>query len=183
MAKRGNMRLFGVEGRALEKADPAHTSMSEHDSEKSVLAQGGAAVAPSWKPLLWLVGGVAALVLLGELLFETLLEVGETLFLYLVEGPEEVLEDHLEAWLTQHYPHDADRYSEMITAFGVTPIKILTAVLLLRWLWTHTHTSLLPKSRAFLKRQSLAVWLAWKALPWYYKLLSVLALGAVAAIL
>ena len=136
-------------------------------------------VQPSWKPLLWLVGGVLAAVLLWELLFDAMLELGEFLFLTLVEGPEEVLEDYIEEWLKEYHPHQADYYSEMITAIGLTPVKILTGLLLLRWLWKR------PRHRfmAFLRRQSLAVWLAWKALPWYYRLASVLALVIVAIIL
>jgi hypothetical protein len=159
--------------------------MSEHNSEEFTTTQNGSveAVAPSWKPLLWLVASVVTLVVLGELMFEMLLELGETLFLYVVEGPEEMLEDQLEDWLTEHFPHDADRYSEMITAFGVTPLKVLTALFVLRWLWVHTHTTLLPKLGAFIKRHSLAVWLAWGQLPWYYKLLGVIVIGSVAIIL
>lgn len=135
-------------------------------------------VEPSWKPLFWLVGGLTVLIVLGELLFDVFLDVAEVLFLALVEAPEELLEDKIEEWLKVHYPHDADRYSELITAIGLTPVKILTGILMARWLWRHSHSKLFPKFRAYLYRQYTAVRLAWQALAWYYKVLAgVLALG------
>ena len=154
--------------------------MTEPNAENSAPSAQEAAVEPSWKPLLWLAGGVAALVLLGELLFDAALEFGEFLFLTLVEAPEELLEDYIEDWLKAYDPHQADRYSEMATAIGLTPVKIATGLVFLRWAWAHTRRSLAPKAQAFLRRQSLAVWLAWRALPWRRKLLAAAALGLLA---
>ena len=151
--------------------------MTEPNAEDLAPAVQDAAVEPSWKPLLWLLGGIAALVLLGELLFDVLLEFGEFLFLTLVEAPEEFLEDYIEDWLKAYDPHEADRYSEMVTAIGLTPVKIVTGLIFLRWVWMHTRRSLIPKAQAFLKRHSLAVWLAWCALPWHRKLLAVAVMG------
>jgi hypothetical protein len=155
--------------------------MAKQDSNELQLPPD--AVEPSWKPLLWWAGGLAALVLLWELLFDALLDVGETLFLVLVEGPEELLEDQIEEWLKERFPHDADYYSEMITALGLTPFKIVLGLLLLRWLWAHTRRSLAPKALAFLRRQWLSVWLAWKALGWPYKLAALVAVGLLALML
>jgi hypothetical protein len=160
--------------------------MTEPDPKELAIsrdADAAQAVEPSWKPLLWLVAGLAVLVGLGELLFDALLEVGETLFLVLVEAPEEFLEDWIEEWLKENHPHDADRYSEMITAIGLTPVKILTGLILARWLWLHARRSFFPRARAFLWRQWLAVRLAWKALFWPYKILAGLAVLGVLAVL
>jgi hypothetical protein len=161
------------------------TAMTESKPDKNApVSAEDIAVQPSWTPLYWLVGTIIFLVFLWELMLDLLLEFGETLFLVLVEAPEEFLEDILEEWLKVHYPHQADRYSEMITAIGLTPVKIITGLIFARWLWVYTHGNLFPKWVAFFKRQSLAVWLAWKAVFWPYKILAVfLVLGVLAVII
>jgi hypothetical protein len=159
--------------------------MAESDSKESLAVPASPLepVEPSWKPLLWLIGGLVVLIGLGELLIDVLLDMAETLFLVLVEAPEEILEDQIEDWLKVHVPHDADVYSERIAFYGLTPIKILTGVILARWLWRHSHSNLFPKFRAYLYRQYTAVRLAWQALAWYYKILTGMAVLGVLAIL
>ncbi len=138
-------------------------------------------IVPSWKPLYWAAGILTALVALWEIfldlgmdLFELLLDLIEHAWLILVEAPEELLEDQIENWLKRHYPHDADRYSELITVYGLTPLKAVLVLLLLRWLWRKARTRLLPRIALFFRRHYAAVRLAWQLLAWPYK-----ALGAV----
>ena len=139
-------------------------------------------VEPSWKPLLWLVGGLAVVVGLGEVLFDLLLDIleliGEGIF-FVVEGSEEHLEDKIEEWF------DLDPFhAEIVTAWSLTPVKILLAILALKWLWRKAHSKLIPRIVARLKRQQLAVRLAWRLLAWPYKaLLAVAVLGALALVI
>jgi hypothetical protein len=137
-------------------------------------------IQPSWKPLFWSVGVLAALVGLGELVIEFgldtlefVFELLEKVYLVVVEAPEELLEDKIEDWLAEHFPHQAARYSELITAIGLTPLKILLGLLLLRWLWRHSRHTLLPRFARWVRRQWLAVRLAWRLLAWPYKALVV----------
>jgi hypothetical protein len=131
------------------------------------------AVAPSWKPLLWLAGGLTVLIVLGEVFFDVLLEglelLGEVIF-FAVEGSEEHLEDKIEEWF------DLDPYhAEIVTAWTMTPFKILLAIFVLRWLWRRAHGKLFPRIAAYIKRQYTAVRLAWQLLAWPFKILAVAA--------
>jgi hypothetical protein len=133
-------------------------------------------VTPSWKPLFWFAGILTALIALGEVFFDVLLEglefVGEGIF-FVVEGSEEHLEDKIEEWF------DLDPYhAEIVTAWTMTPFKILLAIFVLRWLWRLAHGKLFPKAMAYIKRQYTAVRLAWQMLAWPFKILvAVAALG------
>jgi hypothetical protein len=137
-------------------------------------------VQPSWKPLIWLVAILAAAIGLGELLFDVLLDVFElifdiieTIYLYTIEAPEEVIEDHIENWLVPKVGHDAARYSEIITAVTFTPFKILAGILLVRGLWRWQKQTLFPKITAWAGKHALAVRLAWNGLFWPWKTLLV----------
>jgi hypothetical protein len=130
-------------------------------------------VEPSWKPLLWLVGGLAVAIGLGEIFFELILEglemLGEGVF-YVVEGSEELLEDKIEEWF------ELDPYhAEIVTAWTMTPVKLLLAFIALKWLWRFSHNKLFPKIAAYIKRQYTAVQLAWRALAWPFKILIAIA--------
>lgn len=130
------------------------------------------AVAPSWKPLLWLAGGLAVAIGLGEVFLDLILEglelLGEAIF-YAVEGGEELLEDKIEEWF------DLDPYhAEIITAWTLTPVKILLAVLALRGLWRLGRRKLFPRVRTYCRRQYRAVQLAWRALAWPFRILILL---------
>lgn len=127
------------------------------------------AVQPSWRPLLILVGILWILLEFAEALFEFLLEMlelfGKGIF-FAVEGSEELLEDKVEEWL------DLDPYhAEMLTAWTTTPLKLLAALLILRWLWKLARAKLFPRIAAFAQRQILAVRLAWDVLAWSYRIL------------
>ncbi len=141
-----------------------------------------APVEPSWKPLLWLVGGLTVIIALGEVFFDVLLEIlefiGEGIF-FVVEGSEEHLEDKIEEWF------DLDPYhAEIVTAWSMTPLKILLAIFALKWLWRLAHGKLFPRFMAYLKRQYTAVRLAWDILAWPFKaLVAVALLGALALII
>jgi hypothetical protein len=136
-------------------------------------------VEPSWKPLIWLVGGLAIAIALGEIFFELILELFETLgeaVFYAVEGSEELLEDKIEEWF------DLDPYhAEIVTAWSISPLKILIAVLLLRWLWKLARRKLFPKAATYCRKQYTAVRLAWDTLPWLYRIL--LGLGLLGGLL
>ncbi len=146
-----------------------------HDREKII------SVKPSWKPLFWLVAGLALVIGLGEVFFDLILEglgtLGQAIF-YSVEGSEELLEDKIEDWF------DLDPYhAEIVTAWTMTPIKILFAFLAVRAVWRVGHKRLFPKLAAYVKRQYTAVRLAWRALGWPFKILvGAVALGALAVL-
>lgn len=148
-------------------------------------------IAPSWKPLYWAAGVLTAFIALWEIfldlgmdLFELLLDLIEHVWLVLVEAPEELLEDQIEKWLKQHYPHDADRYSELITVYGLTPLKAVLVVLLARWLWRKARAHLFPRIVLFFRRNYAAVRLAWQLLAWPYKALAgVVVLGVLAILI
>jgi hypothetical protein len=143
-------------------------------------------IQPSWKPLLWFLGGLAVLLGLWEVLlefglnlFELIFDILENVWLVLIEAPEEFLEDLIAEWLDNHFPHDADRYSEIITAFGLTPLKIFLVFLILRWAWRHSRERLIPRIVAWFRHRVAEVRLAWFYLPWMYKvLLGVVAVGS-----
>jgi len=144
----------------------------------------------SWKPLLWLGGILLSLVALWEIflelgihIFSFLLQVIEHLWLVLIEAPEELLEDKIEDWLKVHFPHDADYYSEIVTAFGLMPVKALLVVFLLKWLWNHSRTTLLPKVKRWLYIRVSEVKLAWAALAWPYKVLIIVVLVPIVVII
>jgi hypothetical protein len=148
--------------------------MADSDSKEPLVLptsnlEAAPSVEPSWKPLLWLVGGLAIVIALGEIFFDLLLELlemlGEGIF-YVVEGSEEVLEDKIEEWF------DLDPYhAEVVTAWSMSPIKILLAFLVLRWLWKLGRRKLFPKIAAYAKRHYTAVRLAWETLAWPYRIL------------
>ena len=142
----------------------------------------GIPVEPSWRPLLWVAGCLAAIIGLGEFFLDVVLEVleliGEGIF-FVVEGSEEHLEDKIEEWF------DLDPFhAEIVTAWGMTPVKLLLGFLVLRWLWRKAHSQLLPRVVAYLKRQVRAVLLAWGELPWPYKaMIAMAAFGALAVLI
>lgn len=145
---------------------------------------------PSWKPLFWLIGILTVSIGLGELLLEVgeqildlLFEVIEKLWLVVIEAPEELLEDQIENWLEQHFPHDAARYSEIITAIGLTPFKIILGIFLLMWLWRLAHAKFIPRIKRWLIRNYRQVELAWKQLHWLYKGVAIVACLGVLIIL
>jgi hypothetical protein len=134
-------------------------------------------IQPSWKPMIWLLTSLFVLIGLGELVLEfgldvlqALLDILENIYLVLVEAPEEILEDYIEEWLRHHYPHEADRYSELITAIGLTPVKILVGLLLLRWGWRYSRRKFLPQIKLWGLKQIWAVRLAWRQLAWPFKI-------------
>lgn len=139
-------------------------------------------VEPSWKPLLWFVGGLAVVIGLGEIFFELILEglemLGEGIF-YAVEGSEELLEDKIEEWF------ELDPYhAEIVTAWTMTPIKLLLAFFALKWLWRFSHGKLFPKVAAYIKRQYTAVRMAWQTLAWPFRILiAVAAIGGLVIII
>lgn len=135
-------------------------------------------IQPSWKPLLWFGGGLVLLIALWEVflelgmnLFELLFEVVEHVWLVLVEAPEEYLEDVLAAWLKNHFPHEADRYSEITTAIGLTPLKLLLLFLLARWGWRQGRDKLWPRVQLWVRVRIAEVRLAWAELWWPYRVL------------
>lgn len=148
--------------------------MAEPDSKEPITlaprkAEPDPTVEPSWKPLLWLAGSLTVIIALGEVFFELLLDLLETLgeaVFFAVEGSEELLEDKIEEWF------DLDPYhAEIVTAWSMTPLKLLLAFLLLRWLWRMGRTRLFPRVAAYGKRQYASVGLAWQELAWPYKVL------------
>lgn len=129
------------------------------------------AIEPSWKPFYWFVGSVVALFLLGELIIDFGLEVAEFLWvliekvwLVLIEAPEEWLEDRLADYLKQHFPHEAERYSEIATALGLTPLKLVLVLLMGRWGIRRVRTVVWPKARDAVRRRVRQVQLAWALL-------------------
>ena len=135
-------------------------------------------IQPSWKPLLWLGGGLVLLIGLWEIflelglhLFELIFDILEHVWLVLIEAPEEYLEDMIALGLKEHFPHEADRYSEITTAIGLTPLKLLLITFLARWAWRHSHTTLWPRVRHWFYVRFTEVRLAWQVLWWPYRLL------------
>lgn len=108
---------------------------------------------------------------LGLNIFELLFDIVEQVWLVLIEAPEEMLEDQIAVWLKNHFPHEADRYSEIITAIGLTPVKLLLVFLLARWGWRHSRTTLWPHLRNGFRIRVTEVRLAWAELRWLYRLL------------
>ena len=51
------------------------------------------------------------------------------------------------------------------------PLKIFLVLMLLRWLWRHTQTTLWPKWRLWLSTKVMQVRLAWRDLAWPYRIL------------
>lgn len=125
-------------------------------------------VEASWKPFYWFVGSFVAMFLLGEFLldfglelFEFLLEVIEKIWLVLIEAPEEWLEDRLADYLKQHFPHEAERYSEIATALGLTPLKLLLALVFIRYAFRKCRDVIWPKVRRWVRIRVKQVQLAW----------------------
>ena len=109
------------------------------------------------------------MIALGEIFFDLLLEVleliGNSLF-FVVEGSEELLEDKIEDWF------DLDPYhAEIVTAWSFTPLKLLTAFLILRWLWKLARKKLFPRIATHAGREYAKVRLAWDGLAWPYRIL------------
>jgi len=140
-------------------------------------------VQPSWTPLYWFVGALTVLIVLGEFFLDIVLEVIETLRLVLIEAPEEMLEDLLADWLKQHFPQDAHRYSEVTTAIGLTPLKIVLILLAVRWGWRYGRRTLWPRLKRWTGLRYLEVRLAWGELAWPYRLLAGLILLGLLVIL
>lgn len=157
---------------------PENSVMTASDSKDSptlptTSSPADSPVEPSWKPLFWTVGFLAVVIGLWEVFFDLILEglefIGEAIF-FAVEGSEELLEDKIEEWF------DLDPYhAEIVTAWSLTPLKLLLALLALRWLWRLGRRKIFPKAASFLKRQYRAVRLAWQNLSWAYKSLILLA--------
>ncbi len=147
-------------------------------------------IQPSWKPLWWVLGILFAVLGLGEFIIEfgmealeLVFDIFENIYLVLVEAPEEILEDYIEEWLKQHFPNDASLYSEMVTAIGLTPVKILVGFVLLRGLWRYSKTHFLPKLLLWLKRHYLSVRLAIRLLAWPYKIIAAVVLLGILAVI
>ncbi|MGI9211294.1 MAG: hypothetical protein ACR2HF_02380 [Methylococcaceae bacterium] len=137
-------------------------------------------ITPSWKPLWWVLGSLTLIVVLGEFALdfiieglEFLFEIIEHIYLLLVEAPEEILEDYIEDWLAVHYPLDASRYSEMVTAIGLTPVKILVGIVLLKALLRYIREHGFPRIGRWVNRHYQSVRLAIKLLAWPYKVVAV----------
>ncbi|WP_434129951.1 hypothetical protein [Methylocaldum sp. GT1BB] len=123
---------------------------------------------PSWKPLLWFGIGLVAVIASAELIFELILDIlellGDAIFI-LVEGGEEILiEDKLEDWFDL-----SPRHAELITAWTITPLKILLAIVTVRWLWRYSRTRLIPALMRWIKKQLKILRLSWSALWWPWK--------------
>jgi hypothetical protein len=123
---------------------------------------------PSWKPLLWFGIGLVAVIASAELIFELILNLvdllGDTIFI-LVEGSEEIfIEDKLEDWFDL-----SPRHAELITAWTITPLKILLGILTVKWLWRYSRTKLFPAFARWIKKQLNILRLSWSALWWPWK--------------
>jgi hypothetical protein len=133
----------------------------------------GRQIEPSWRPLYWFIAVLALLIGLGEVFFDLILEAAELVAeaaFYTVEGSEELLEDRIEEWL------DLDPYhAEIVTAWTMTPLKILLVIVVLRWLWVLLRKKWLPLWLAHLNRHYLAVRAAWQELFWPYRIAIVVA--------
>jgi len=140
------------------------------DKPNSGIENSGTAphIEPGWKPLVWFGVGLVAVIASAELLFELILDllelIGEAIFL-LVEGSEELfIEDKLEEWFGLS-PRDA----ELITAWTVTPLKLLLGIFVLKWLWRYARTRLFPALMSWVKKQATILRLSWSALWWPWK--------------
>jgi len=156
-----------LEPELKEEHNPAEPDLAARDT-----------IQPSWKPLLWFGGSLVALVALWEVflelgmnIFELLFDVIEHIWLVLIEAPEEMLEDVLAGWLKNHFPHEADRYSEIATAIGLTPLKLVLIFFVARWGWRRTKTEIWPKVRRWINVRVTEVKLAWVELAWHYRIL------------
>ncbi|MGX2039551.1 hypothetical protein ACWJKU_05370 [Methylocaldum sp. MU1018] len=123
---------------------------------------------PGWKPLLWfgisLVIAVVAAELILEFSFQILELLGSAIF-FIVEGSEEIfIEDKLEDWFDL-----SPRHAELITAWTMTPLKILLGILVLRWFWRYSRTRLVPALARWIKKQLRILNLSWSALWWPWK--------------
>ncbi|CAI8775672.1 hypothetical protein [Methylocaldum szegediense] len=123
---------------------------------------------PGLKPLLWFGGGLIALIAFADLIFDLTLSLLDVLWnvLYtLVEGSEELfIEDKLEDWFDL-----SPRHAELITAWTLTPLKILFAIFALRWLWRYSRTRLIPALIRWTRKQLTLLRLSWSALWWPWK--------------
>lgn len=138
----------------------------------------GEDIQPSWKPLLWMGGILLSVIALWEIfldlgmdLFELIFEILEHVWLVLIEAPEEFLEDVLAGWLKNHFPHEAERYSEITTAIGLTPLKLLLVIFVARWAWRRAKSQLWPRVRRWFHVRVTEVKLAWAELSWPYRIL------------
>ena len=166
--------LAMLEPELQKKQNPAEAGLATTDD-----------IQPSWKPLLWFGGSLVALIALWEVflelgmnIFELLFEVLEHIWLVLIEAPEEMLEDALADWLKNHFPHEAYRYSEIATAIGLTPLKLLLLFFAARWGWRRARAQLWPRVRHWFHIRVTEVKLAWAELAWPYRFLGgILVLG------
>ncbi|BBA37503.1 hypothetical protein sS8_5586 [Methylocaldum marinum] len=123
---------------------------------------------PGWKPLLWFGIGLMAIIASGDLIFDLIINVlgflGDAIFI-LVEGSEELfIEDKLEDWFEL-----SPREAELITAWTITPLKILLGIFVLRWLWRYCRTKLVPRVIHWIKKQLKILKLSWSFLWWPWK--------------
>jgi len=145
--------------------------LGQHEEEDFIEA--------SWKPFYWFLGSFVAMFALGELLidfglhfFEFLFEVLEKIWLVLIEAPEEWLEDQLADYLKQHFPHEAERYSEIATALGLTPLKLILLLLLGRYGFRRLRDEFWPRLRRWFRIRVKQVHLAWEALTLIQKIIA-----------
>jgi hypothetical protein len=147
-------------------------------------------IQPSWKPLLWMGGILLSVIVLWEIfldlgmnLFELIFEVLEKVWLVLIEAPEEFIEDVLADWLKNHFPHEAERYSEITTAIGLTPLKLLLVIFLARWAWRRARSRLWPRIQHWFHVRVTEVKLAWAELGWPYRILGAMLLLGILLVL
>ena len=168
--------------------------MTDTENEKNLsnaeMPPGAEGITPSWKPLWWTLGTLGVLVGLGEFalefvldMLELIFDLFENLYLVLIEAPEEILEDYIEEWLGEHFPQDASRYSEMVTAIGLTPLKLLVGFVLLKNLWRYSMQYGLPWVIRRVKRHYQSVRLAIGLLAWPYKVLAIVVLSGLLLVL
>jgi hypothetical protein len=123
---------------------------------------------PGLKPLLWFGGGLIALIAFADLILDltlNLLDLLVDVLFILVEGSEELfIEDKLEDWFDL-----SPRHAELITAWTLTPLKILLAIFALRWLWRYCRTRLVPAMIRWARKQLTMLRLSWSALWWPWK--------------
>ncbi len=123
---------------------------------------------PGWKPLLWFGAGLVAVIGFADLIFDLFLDalalLGDVIFI-VVEGSEELfIEDKLEVWFDL-----SPRHAELITAWTITPLKILLGIFALRWLWRYCRTRLVPALTRWIRKQFTILRLSWSALWWPWK--------------